>query len=140
VPIGGGSGACGWLTVRDGLQHDAAIWGVQSAQAPAVHDSWRAGSTRERPNTTMAESLATATAFAFPLGILSTLDDFVLVDDQAIGTAVATLLDLAHVLAEPAGAATTAAAVQERDRLQSKRVVLVVSGANVTRDQLRDLI
>ena len=146
VPVGGGSGACGWVTVRDGLasapgQTQApAIWAVQSAQAPAVHDSWRAGTLLERPNTTMAEGLATATAFAFPLGILATLDDFVLVEDTAIGTALRTLLDLAHVLAEPAGASSTAAAIQEQERLRGKRVVLVVSGANVTREQLRQLI
>ena len=140
VPVGGGSGACGWLTVRDGLSHEAAIWGVQSAQAPAVHDSWRAGAPLERPNTTMAEGLATAQAFAFPLHILSSLNDFILVEDSAIGAAVATLLDLAHVLAEPSGAASTAAAVQEQSRLRGKRVVLVVSGANVTREQLRALI
>lgn len=140
VPIGGGSGACGWLTVRDGLSHDAAIWGVQSAQAPAMHDSWRAGEPLERPNTTMAEGLATAQAFAFPLRILAGLDDFILVPDAAIAAAVTTLLDLAHVLAEPSGAASTAAALQEQARLRGKRVVLVLSGANVTREQLRALI
>ena len=145
VPVGGGSGACGWLTVRDGLAHDSEVWAVQSAQAPAAHDSWRAGEPLERPNTTIAEGLATASAFAFPLGIMAALDDFVLVQDSAIEEAVRTLLDLAHVLAEPAGAAATAAAVQETalpdgGRLRGKRVVFVVSGANITREQLRALV
>ena len=76
VPAGGGSGACGWVTVRDGIEHPAQIWAVQSAQAPALHDSWRAGTPLERPNTTIAEGLATAGAFAYPLGILASLDDF----------------------------------------------------------------
>ena len=31
VPVGGGSGVCGWLAVRDGLGHAAEVWGVQSA-------------------------------------------------------------------------------------------------------------
>ena len=145
VPAGGGSGGCGWVTVRDGLGHPAQIWAVQSAQAPALHDSWRAGTPLERPNTTIAEGLATAGAFAYPLGILASLDDFLLVEDSEIEEGVRTLLDLAHVLAEPSGAASTAAALHEADsgdggRLRGKRVVLVVSGANVTRDQLRAML
>ena len=144
VPAGGGSGGCGWVTVRDGLGHGARIWAVQSAQAPALHDSWRAGRPVGRPNTTIAEGLATASAFAWPLGILASLDDFLLVEDAQIEEGVRTLLDLAHVLAEPAGAASTAAALREADagggRLRGKRVVLVVSGANVTRAQLRAML
>ena len=144
VPAGGGSGGCGWVTVRDGLGHGARIWAVQSAQAPALHDSWRAGRPVQRPNTTIAEGLATASAFAWPLGILASLDDFLLVEDAQIEEGVRTLLDLAHVLAEPAGAASTAAALREADaggsRLRGKRVVLVVSGANVTRTQLRAML
>ena len=45
VPVGAGSGVCGWLTVRDGLGHGAELWGVQSAQAPAARSppskAWR---------------------------------------------------------------------------------------------------
>ena len=51
--------------------------------------------------------------------------------------AVALLLERAHVLAEPAGAASTAAAVNQSNRLKGRSVVLVVSGANITRDQLK---
>lgn len=144
VPIGGGSAACGWVTVRDGLHHPAQIWAVQSAQAPAAHDSWRAGTPQDRPNTTIAEGLATGSAFPYPLRILRTLNDFLLVDDAQIEEAVRSLLDLAHVLAEPSGAASTAAATQEAatqpSRIRGKRLVLVVSGANITRDQLRAII
>ncbi len=141
VPLGGGSGACGWVTVRDGLAHPARIWAVQSAQAPAAHDAWRTGRLAERPNTTFAEGLSTAHAFPYPLEILSpSLDEFVLVEDEEIAAAVRILLDLAHVLAEPAGAASAAAAVRESERLREQRLVLVVSGANITREQLRALI
>ena len=43
LPLGGGTGASGWVTVRDGLQHPAEIWAAQSAQSPAAHDAWRSG-------------------------------------------------------------------------------------------------
>jgi len=141
VPVGGGSGVCGWLTVRDGLHHGAEIWGVQSAQAPAAHDSWLAGSVVERPNLTTAEGLSTGQGFSLTLSIMrATLDAFVLVDDNAIEHAVVALLDHQHLLAEPAGAASLAAAIAERDKLRGRQVVLVCSGANITREQLRAIL
>ena len=141
VPVGAGSGACGWVTVRDSLSHPARIWAAQSAQAPAVHDAWRAGHPVQRANTTFAEGLATAEASHFPIEILtSSLDEFILVEDAEIADAVRALLDLSHVLAEPAGAASTAAGLREVERLRSQRLVLVVSGANITRAQMRTLI
>ena len=141
VPVGGGSGVCGWLTVRDGLGHRARVWGAQSAQAPAAYESWRAGEVVTRPNLTTAEGLSTGAGFALPMAIMrASLDQFVLVDDKAIEEAVVTLLDQQHLLVEPAGAAALAAAVAERERLRGKRVVLVCSGANVTRQQLRAIL
>ena len=141
VPVGGGSGVCGWLTVRGGLGHGAEIWGVQSSQAPAAHDSWQTGEVVTRPNLTTAEGLSTGAGFALPISIMRDgLDRFVLVDDGAIEDAVIALVDRQHLLVEPAGAAALAAALAERDRLAGRRVVLVCSGANITRAQLRVLL
>ena len=141
VPVGAGSGACGWVTVRDGLGHGAEVWGVQSAQAPAVHDGWLAGEELTRPNATRAEGLATGRAFPFPQSILrGGLADFPLVDDDAIERAVVTLIETQHVLVEPAGAAPLAAALAHAERVRGKRVVLVLSGANITRAQLEAIL
>ena len=104
VPLGGGSGACGWVLTREGLGATCEVWAVQSAQAPAGHDSWRAGRIVERPDATMAEGMATGTGFEVTQAILrDRLDDFLLVEDQAIGAAVVELLEQAHLLVEPAG-------------------------------------
>ena len=139
VPLGGGTGASGWATVRDGLEHPAEVWAAQSSQSPAVHDAWRSGEMEPRPNRTLAEGIATGVVFELPLGILrASLNDFVLVDDDQILAAVRQLWDLQHVMAEPSGAVGVAAADQERDRIAGKRVVIVISGANATRSQLLD--
>jgi threonine dehydratase len=141
VPLGGGSGACGWVMVRDALGAEAEVWAVQSAQAPAAHDSWRARELLERPDTTVAEGLATAVAFELTQQMLrDRLDDFLLVDDRQIVEAVATLLEAQHVLVEPAGAAPLAAACAASERVRGRRVVLVLSGANITLDQLRAVL
>ena len=138
VPLGGGTGASGWVTVRDGLDHPAQIWATQSSQSPAAHDAWRTGKLESRPNHTLAEGIATGVVFAFAMGILrASLNDFILVDDQQILAALRRLWDLQHIMSEPAASVSLAAAEQERERLQGKRVVLVISGANATRDQLR---
>ena len=68
------------------------------------------------------------------------LDDFVLVDDDAIDAAVVTLLQHTHNLAEGAGAASMAAALQIKERLAGKKVVLVMSGGNLSIDRLRAIL
>ncbi|MXX80293.1 MAG: pyridoxal-phosphate dependent enzyme [Chloroflexi bacterium] len=137
LPLGGGSGSCGWVTVRDGLRHHAEIWAAQSAQSPAAHDAWRSGRLEDRPNRSLAEGVATGTPFTLALDLLrGRLNDFILVDDAQIVDAIRLLWDLQHVMAEPAGAVGVAAAEQERERLAGKRVVIVISGANATRSQL----
>lgn len=137
VPVGGGSGVAGWLTVRDGLGHPAQIWGVQSERSPAAYEAWRSGALAERPNETRAEGLATGMPFDLPQRIMRrSLDDFVLVSDAALDRAMIELLEQQHLLVEPAGAASLAAALARPEAVGGRQVVLVLSGANVTREQL----
>jgi len=68
------------------------------------------------------------------------LDDFVLVDDSSIEQAVYLLLAHTHNLAEEAGAASLAAAIQIRDRLVHKKVVLVMSGGNIAPERLNSIL
>ena len=141
VPLGAGSGAAGWVSVRDGLGAACEVWAVQSAQAPAGHDSWRAGRVVQRDDTTIAEGLATGTGFANTQRILlGRLDDFLLVHDAAIERAVVTMLETQHLLVEPAAATALALAEQQRERIRGRRVVLVLTGANITLPQLRRLL
>jgi threonine dehydratase len=49
-------------------------------------------------------------------------------------------LEHTHNLAEHAGAATLAAALKIKDRLAGRKVVLVMSGGNITVDQLQEAI
>ncbi|HET7467716.1 MAG TPA: threonine/serine dehydratase [Candidatus Dormibacteraeota bacterium] len=143
VPVGGGSGASGACIVAKGTRPGIEVIGVQSAQAPTAHDSWREGSLVERPNTTVAEGLSTRTAFALPQRILrELLDDFVLVSDDSLLDAVAIMIEKTRTLVEPAGAASLAALLSPAlaDRLRGKRVALICSGANISPAQLRTVM
>ena len=141
VPIGGGSGAAGACVVAKSVRPQTEVIGVQSRQAPAAYKSWKEGRFVEDTMGTFAEGLATRTAFEYPQQILrELLDDFVLVDDADIRTAMLLLMEITRNLVEGAGAAATAAALQEKERLAGKKVVVVMSGGNVAPAQLRELL
>jgi threonine dehydratase len=138
VPVGGGSGASGACLVTQAANPAIRVIAAQSAQAPAAHDSWRAGQVVTAPNRTIAEGLETGTGFELTQAILRAyLHDFVLVDDDAIRQAVVWLIARAHTLAEAAGAAPLAAAYQLRDSLRGQKVGLVCSGGNMSIAKLR---
>ena len=141
VPIGGGSGAAGACVVASAVSPSTEVIGVQSAQAPAGYNSWKAGHLVEDSMNTFAEGLATRTAFEYPQQILrELLDDFVLVDDADIRKAMLVLMEITRNLVEGAGGAATAAALQEKERLKDKKVVVVLSGGNIAPTQLKELL
>jgi threonine dehydratase len=141
VPIGGGSGAAGACIAANALNPKIRVVGVQSSAAPAAFRSWQSKRLVEDKMETFAEGLATRTAFALPQQILwQRLDDFVLVSDDAIRRAIVLYLEKAKTLAEAAGAAPLAAALDLRDQLVGKKVALVLSGGNITPEQLKQVL
>ncbi|HEV8131293.1 MAG TPA: threonine dehydratase [Acidobacteriota bacterium] len=138
IPVGGGSGVCGTLTVRNKLRPRTRVIAVQSKNAPAVYLSWKEKKIRTTPNCqTIADGLATRVPFELPFEIMQRyLDDFVLVSDQDILRSIAVLLETTHNLVEGAGAAPLAAAESLGGRLRNKKVVLVLSGANIDKSTL----
>ena len=138
TPIGGGSGACGACIVAKAVNPDIRVYGVQSAQAQAVYLSWKEGRIVDSPMGTIAEGLATGSSYELTNGILSDLlDDFVLVTDAELEQAIVLHLEKTHNLTEHAGAASLAGALKLRERLQGKKIALVMSGGNVSVPQLR---
>jgi threonine dehydratase len=141
VPVGGGSGAAGACIVAKAVNPAVQVIGVQSEAAPAAYRSWRERRLVEDTTETFAEGLATRTAFELPQRVLrELLDDFVLVGDDEIRSAQRTMIDETRNLIEAAGAAPLAAALRLRERLASKRVVLIASGGNASRAQLLELL
>ena len=138
VPIGGGSGACGTAIAAKAINPRIQVIGVQAEAAPAAYLSWKEGRIVEAEMGTVAEGLATRVGFELTLDIMrDLLDDFVLVSEQEISQAVVMLLDRTHNLAEHAGAAALAGALKIKDRLAGKRVVLVMSGGNLSMQHLK---
>ena len=139
VPIGQGSGICGCILARDLLGLKTEIIGVQSTLAPSYALSFAAGTivTTETSNT-LADGMATripdADAFAI---IRKGASRIVQVTDDEIGAAIRVYWTDTHNLAEGAGAAPLAAAMQDRQKNRGKRVGLILSGGNIDFDLFR---
>jgi threonine dehydratase len=138
VPIGGGSGAAGACIVAQAVNPDIRVIGVQSESSPVAYESWKQRRLVTAPNRTMAEGLATGTAFELPQTIMREgLSDFLLVSDEEIMQAMVWMIERAHTLAEAAGAASLAAAYRLRDQLSGKKLGLVCSGGNTSLEHLK---
>lgn len=141
VPIGGGSGAAGACIAAKAINPNIRVIGVQAEKAPAAFKSWKHRALLEDTNATFAEGLATRTAFALPQKILwDLLDDFILVSEDAMRAAIIMFMQKAKTLAEGAGASSLAGALQLREQLNGKKVALILSGGNITPEQLQAVI
>ena len=138
VPVGGGSGACGACIVAKSINPDIQVIGVQAEQAPAVYLSWQRGEVVDAPMKTAAEGLATGSGYELTVRILREgLDDFLLVTEAEMDNAIVAHLEQTHNLAEHAGAASLAGALKIKERLEGKKVVLVMSGGNLSMRHLK---
>ncbi|WP_024506718.1 threonine dehydratase [Bradyrhizobium sp. ARR65] len=139
VPIGQGSGICGCILVRDLLGLKTEIVGVQSSLAPSYALSFAAGTvvTTESSNT-LADGMATRIPDTDALAIIRKgASRIVQVTDDEIAAAIRAYWTDTHNLAEGAGAAALAAALQEKRKIAGKRVGLILSGGNIDFDLFR---
>jgi threonine dehydratase len=142
VPIGQGSGICGCIMARDLFGRRTEIVGVQSTLAPSYALSFAA---RTVVNTngadTLADGMATRSPDADALSIiLKGASRIVQVTDDEIADAIRAYWTDTHNLAEGAGAAPLAAALQEKSSIRGKRVGLVLSGGNIDLDLFRSWV
>jgi threonine dehydratase len=139
VPIGQGSGICGCILARDLLGQGTEIVGVQSTLAPSYALSFAAATvvTTETSNT-LADGMATRIPDPDALAIIRKgASRIVQVTDDEIGAAIRAYWTDTHNLAEGAGAAPLAAALQERAKNRGRRIGLILSGGNIDFDLFR---
>jgi threonine dehydratase len=135
VPIGLGSGICGVIAAREALRLKTEIVGVVAANAPTYALSVAAG-----------KPIATNSADTFAGGLAVRVPDetalavvrrhaarIVTVTEAEMRAAIRIIFSDTHNIAEGAGAAPLAAALQECDRLRGKKVAVVQSCGNIDR-------
>ncbi len=139
VPVGDSNLIRGVACAAKQIRPAVRIIGVQAEGAPAYYRSWKEHQSLNTPSIdTIADGLATRTTTKDNVAQLNALvDDIRLVSDDEMLRAIAHLLLNEHTVAEPAGAATTAALLKSGREFAGKNVVLLVTGANIAPDILR---
>jgi threonine dehydratase len=142
VPIGLGSGICGVIAAREALGLTAEIVGVVAENAPTYALSFAAGKPVSTNSAdTMAGGLAVRVPDAEALDIICRgAARIVTVCEAEIRRAMRIMFSDTHNVAEGAGAAPLAAALQERDRLCGKRVAVIQSGGNIDRALFAEIL
>ncbi len=133
VPVGLGSGICAHIAVRDLLGLRTEIVGVVAERAPATALSFAAGT-----------AVSTDTADTFIDGVACRVPDpaaieiivkgaqrIVTVSEDLCAAALRLMYSTTHNIAEPAGAASLAGLLAERDVQRGKRVGVVLTGGNL---------
>ena len=135
VPVSGGGLISGIAAAAAALVPNARVIGVEPELAADAADSLHTGTRRvwdaEATARTIADGLRAGLGeLAWP-HVKAYVHDIVTVTEDEIEDATRRLALEARLLAEPSGAATTAAYLHRRSELPAGRAVAVVSGGNV---------
>ena len=142
VPMGDTALIRGVAYAAKHLRPGVRIVGVQAERAPSYYLSWQRGvpvptSTCD----TVADGLATRAPISENVtAIRALVDEVRLVSESQMLGAVKHLLVEEHLVAEPAGAATTAAYIADSLAATQGPVVLLLTGANISEQVLRQAV
>lgn len=131
IPIGGGGLLTGMGTAARGLKPDIGLIGVQAQLFPSMYSLLKHV---DLPcgGDTLAEGIAVKAPGEFTSAVLKHIvDDVVLVDEAALETALALLLQIEKTVVEGAGAAGLAAVMENRDLFKGRNVGIVLTGGNI---------
>jgi threonine dehydratase len=134
LPVGGGGLAAGTALALKERRPEVRVIGVQTVQVPSLAAAYREGAPAPVPaRPTLADGIRVPCIGGRPFPILQRyLSDLVLVEEQEIAQALLFLLEGKKVLAEGAGAVSTAAFLGAlASRPLGEKVVLLVSGGNI---------
>ena len=131
IPVGGGGLASGMGTVARAINPQIGLIGVEAALYPSMYNRLK-GTDLPCGGDTLAEGIAVKEPGELTsvwLGDL--LDDIVLVDEAALESAVALLLQIEKTVVEGAGAAGLAAVMAHRHLFEGRKIGIVLCGGNI---------
>lgn len=132
-PIGGGGGISGVSVAVKQIKSSVKIIGVEAEQAPSMLESIKANKIVELPSAdTIADGIAIRRPGRLNFEIVKRyVDDIVTVSDDEMKATIITLAREAKIIAEAAGAATTAALLFGKLTIECSNVVCIVTGGNI---------
>jgi len=142
VPIGDSALIRGVASAAKQLRPSLRIIGVQAERAPAYYLSWKQGApVRTDECDTIADGLATRTPVRENVqAIRELVDEVRLVSEEQMLSAIQQLWTNEQIMAEPAGAATTAAWLAHYGSAVHGPTVLLVTGANISESVRRQAL
>lgn len=140
VPVGGGGLIAGMAIAAAELRPDLRIYGVETQYYPSMRNLLR-GEHLPCSGQTIAEGIAVKQPGALALAIIQRhVCDLLLVSEEQIERAVATLVDVEKSVVEGAGAAGLAAILANPELFAGRRVATVLSGGNIDMRLLANVI
>jgi threonine dehydratase len=139
VPLGNGSLVNG---IGTWLRHQAPktrVIAVCAQAAPSMALSFEAHRALEAPTDTIADGISVRVPVPEAVAVMSrTVDEVMLVSDDDMLRAMRAVWADAGLLVEPSGAAGIAAIAQRAQAIAGMRVATVLTGGNLTDQQVRD--
>ena len=131
IPVGGGGLASGMSTIARAIRPDIRLIGVEAELFPSMYNLLK-GDALPVGGDTLAEGIAVAEPGKFTSRVLANLlDDFVLVTEPQLESALALLLQIEKTVVEGAGAAGLAAVIAHRHLFEGRKVGIVLCGGNI---------
>jgi threonine dehydratase len=131
IPVGGGGLATGMGTIARAMKPGIGLIGVEAELYPSMFNLLK-GTNRPVGGDTLAEGIAVFEPGRFTSAMLGELlDDFLLVSEAQIESALALLLQIEKTVVEGAGAAGLAAVMAYPHHFAGKNVGVVLSGGNI---------
>lgn len=131
IPVGGGGLASGMGTAARALRPDIRLIGVEAELFPSMYNRLK-GTQYPSGGDTLAEGIAVKEPGEFTSKVLAgLLDEFLLVSEAQIETALALLLQIEKTVVEGAGAAGLAAVMAHPEHFKGRKVGIVLTGGNI---------
>jgi threonine dehydratase len=142
VAIGGGGLISGVAIALKGTLPRVRVYGAETVAIPSMYESLERGSLyRVDPKPTIADGMQAAIPGELTFtSVRQNVDKVGLVNDAELEAAVYDLLTLGRVLAEPSGASPLAVMKGSLRREPGQKLVLVISGGNISVDLLRSIL
>ena len=143
IAIGGGGLISGVGSVLRRHSKSVRIIGCQPSASAVMAHSVEAGEILQLPS---APTLSDGTAGGIEPGAITfalckeLVDDYVLIDEPGIAAAMRTFMDSQHQLIEGAAGVAIAAMLANTSDLKGHKVVILVCGANISRESLLSVI
>ena len=139
VPLGDGAllaGVARWVKAH---RPATKMMGICAAGAPAMERSWRARRAQESgPTNTIADGIDVQCPYPEAVAdLIGLVDDILLVEEHALLSAMQQAHRGLGVVLEPSGAAGLAALAVYRERFKGQLVATILTGGNVTPEQMR---